>query len=664
MSNPLRWRTLAVATFIFVLVSGILISGAQQEITSTQQQEITGAQQEQEQNSLPSEDFRPAITPADCTYLQDPLEFRLNTKDRLIERSATTGKVAAYVYAVTAPEYTLDANAVPRKNLIDNAIFNRMAGAGIQSAPISTDAEFLRRVMLDLTGRIPSANELTAFLADPNPAKRDGLIDSLIGTPEFVDKWTMFFGDLYKNTSNASNVARGIAARDAFYTYIRDAIVNNKPYSQMASEMITATGNSTVVGQASWVVGGMIPMGPAQDIYDGEAAHFAQTFLGLSTVDCLLCHDGNRHLDAVNLWGARQTRMNMWGLSAYFSRVQLLRDATSGAYTVNDLATGDYRLNTTTGNRSARQPINGVNIVQPRNPFVVQIGTNAGNAGVMAGETRRAALARQIIPNIQFSRAIVNYIWEEMMVEALVSPSGSFDPARIDAANPPPAGWSMQATNPELLNELAIWFRDNGYDVRGLIRAIAQSSAYQLSSTYPGTWSVDYVPYYARKYARRLDAEEVHDAIIKATGIMTTYTQNTASLLPPVQWAMQLVDPREPGGNGGTVNFLNSFGRGDRDQRPRRSDGSLLQSLNMMNNGFVMTRIHQANAGSRVATILSQTQDPATIVRLLFQNTLSRNPTAEETALFVDSFRNQTVRVASENLQWVLLNKLDFLFNY
>jgi hypothetical protein len=77
-----------------------------------------------------------------------------------------------------------------------------------------------------------------------------------------------------------------------------------------------------------------------------------------------------------------------------------------------------------------------------------------------------------------------------------------------------------------------------------------------------------------------------------------------------------------------------------------------------------MGRVHQANAGSRVASVLAQTSDPTTIVRLLFQNTLSRNPTAAESAMFVQSFQGQTVRVATENLQWVLLNKLDFLFNY
>jgi hypothetical protein len=489
-------------------------------------------------------------------------------------------------------------------------------------------------------------------------------VDSLMGSPEFIDKWTMFFGDLLKNTSQSTNIVRNIQARDTLYLYIKDAVTQNKPYDVMAREIVTATGDTFVKGEPSWIVGGFVPMGPAQDVYDGQAALFAQTFLGINAVDCLLCHDGTRHLDGVNLWGSRQTRMNMWGLSAYFSRVQLQRNATDGRYVVNELANGDYRLNTTTGNRSARQPVNGLALVAPKNPFVVTMGSNPGTSGVMTGESRREALIRQIIPNIQFSRAIVNYIWEKMMVEAFVSPSNGFDPARLDSSDPPPAGWSIQPTNPELLNEMAIWFRNNGYNVQALISLIAKSNAYQLSSTYPGTWSIEYVPYYARKYVRRLDAEELHDAIQKSTGIINTYTFAAPSTLPSVQWAMQMPEPREPRSNGGALTFLNSFGRGDRDQSARRSDGALTQSLNLMNNAFLMGRIHQTNLGSRVASILTQTQDPATITRLLFQHTLSRNPTADEMNLFTQTFRTQTVRAATESMQWVLLNKLDFIFNY
>src|SRR5439155_9242069 len=192
-----------------------------------------------------------------------------------------------------------------------DTIFAAMASAGIRSAPLTTDAEFLRRVYLDITGRIPSAAEVQEFLGDTNPNKRDAVIDTLIASPEFVDKWTMFFGDLFKNNANATNVNRFLPGRDAFYHYIYDSIAANKPYNEMARELIGATGDSFTNGAVNWTVGTTVAMGPAQDTYDGGAVQVASTFLGINAVDCLLCHNGARHLDTVNLWGSTQLRQTM-----------------------------------------------------------------------------------------------------------------------------------------------------------------------------------------------------------------------------------------------------------------------------------------------------------------------------------------------------------------
>ncbi len=221
----------------------------------------------------------------------------------------------------------------------------------------------------------------------------------------------------------------------------------------------------------------------------------------------------------------------------------------------------------------------------------------------------------------------------------------------------------MQPTNPQLLEALAEWFQANHYDLRALMSLIAKSNAYQLSATYPGTWDISYVPYYARRYVRRLDAEEVHDAIAKATGIPGNYTLQ-GSALPPVRWAMQFPGTEEPGSDSTVAAFLNAFGRGDRDTNPRRSDGSVLQSLDMLNSPVLLGRIHQNNQGSHVAILLSQTSDPQTILSDLFLNTLSRPPTDQEIALYTPMFQQSGNQAAAENIQWVLLNKVDFLFNY
>jgi hypothetical protein len=289
-----------------------------------------------------------------------------------------------------------------------------------------------------------------------------------------------------------------------------------------------------------------------------------------------------------------------------------------------------------------------------------------GGGGLNQGENRRQALARHITGDIQFSRAAVNYIWEKLMVEALVSPSNAFDPARLDPGAQLPEGWTLQPANAELLAALAQDFKTNGYNIRTLIGTIAKSSAYQLSSQYPAQWSLSLVPYYARKFARRLDAEEIHDAVLKATGIGVTYqmrdtlNQNTFT----VNWAMQLPDTIEPRGNG-VVQFLNSFIRGDRDVKPRSQEPSIQQALSLMNNNFVMSRIHNNNAGSNVQKILSNASTPAAdIVKQLYLNTLSRNPSQAELDRLTPLFTSMGRREAAEAIQWSLLNKMDFIFSY
>ena len=309
-----------------------------------------------------------------------------------------------------------------------------------------------------------------------------------------------------------------------------------------------------------------------------------------------------------------------------------------------------------------REALPGGTVVLPQYPF----GNDVGDATSRNG-SRRQALAGAITSDPQFARAAVNYIWEQFMVQAFVTPSNAFDLARIDPRNPPPAPWTLQPTNPELLNAMALWFQQSGYNLRLLMMTIAKSNAYQLSSSYPGEWKADYVPYYARKFVRRLTAEEIHDAIVTVTGIVPSYPMDYTDSLwpwPPINWAMKLPDTSEPRSNGTVVQFLNTFGRGNRDGSMRDSSGSILQALNMMNHTFVTGRIHNNNNGSNVQYILRATTNQTTIVDHLFVSTLSRPATAEERAAALAMMRQLGNQRAAEDIQWALLNKLEFIFNY
>ena len=261
----------------------------------------------------------PGFNSNNCSYLVDPEKFRdAMTRHRMAVSRAT---VDVSERLPQGDEVLLTrAQDIPHKTFIDDILFDRMARDGVASAPICSDAEYLRRVTLDVTGRIPSAEDVEKFVVDRNPDKRDDIVETLINSPEYVDKWTMFFGDLFKNTRTSTNITRYRGGRDAFYKYIKESVATNKGYDRVATEMITAVGDSWVNGEAGFIVGGHVPMGPNQDIYDGYAVHTATTFLAINTMDCLLCHDGAGHLDAVNLWGASKSRLEAWGMAAFFAR--------------------------------------------------------------------------------------------------------------------------------------------------------------------------------------------------------------------------------------------------------------------------------------------------------------------------------------------------------
>src|SRR5262249_25397079 len=161
------------------------------------------------------------------------------------------------------------------------------------------------RVTLDLTGRIPTPDRVLSFVADTSKDKRAKLVDELLARPEWVDRWTMYFGDLYNNTDRSTFVNRYEPGRHAFYQWIKTSLAAHKPYNKMATELISTQGtNSWVQGELNWVLGSLVINTPQQDNIDQEAADAADTFLGISHMNCLLCHNGRGHLDALSLWGS------------------------------------------------------------------------------------------------------------------------------------------------------------------------------------------------------------------------------------------------------------------------------------------------------------------------------------------------------------------------
>src|SRR5262249_13837633 len=272
--------------------------------------------------------------------------------------------------AVGQPVGVVAASDVPSANYIDDYIFGKMAADGVPHAAVAGDAEFLRRVYLDLTGRIPASAEVRSFLASQDPNRRAAVVERLVGSAEFVDKWTMFYGDLLRNTSADSNgVRRFPEGRNAFYDAIKTFVAQNTPYDVFVKKLLTGGGDSYAVGEVNWSVGAVTPMGPPQDTADTLAVRAATQFLGLSNLDCLLCHNGAGHLDKLSVWAAGRPRGRAGRLSFFFARTgpppNNGRANRQYSWQVSDTQNGDYQLNTTSGNRTPRQPINGQATVKP-----------------------------------------------------------------------------------------------------------------------------------------------------------------------------------------------------------------------------------------------------------------------------------------------------------
>ena len=575
--------------------------------------------------------------------------------------NAIVARLAPKVSATTLP-------AAGAPNLIDTHIFNAIAAAGVTPAEPSSDAEFARRVSVDLTGRIPTGARMQQFLDDKNTDKRTRYVDELLAKPEWVDKWTMFFGDLYQINSKNAQISRYVPGVVAFQSYMKTALIANRPYDQIAKELITASGsNSYTQGNLNYLAGYYTKNGPVQDTWDSQMAGTAEVFLGLGHLDCLLCHNGRGHLDTLSLWARSIRRDQAWGMASFFSRTLTQSDPANppaanprywsvGTNTIKYRV--DYPLNTDGGNRPVRTPLGSLANVPPVYIF--------GDKKPNAGEDSRVALARFITTDFQFARATVNYLWEHFYGIGLVTPTNAFDPLRLDPTNPPKncpdgAPCTLQASNPQLLKALAQAFVDSKYDLKALMRLIANSNAYQLSSRYDGEWNEAWTRLFARKLVRRMWAEEIHDAIAQATGLMPTYRTTNWG---PVNFAMQLPEPAStPDGNFGSVSkFLDNFLRGDRDEVKRSGEGGISQALALMNDPFVATRMSVTAQGGLLARSISLSDTQ--LVDTLFMNVLSRPSSDAEKQQALTNLRIGNRNQAAEDLLWTLLNKVDFVFNY
>ncbi len=539
-------------------------------------------------------------------------------------------------------------------NFIDDYIFGKMLNDGVESAPLATDAEIVRRLSLDLTGRIPSPEFVAAFLADGDPNKRSKLVESLMASDAFVDYWTFIYSNHFEVTSRYYNYI-GIPGRNLFYNYLRDFIARDRSYKDVAAEMIGSKGDSHQVAPANFVVRAFQQGDPMQDTYDALTDRITTKFLGVQT-QCVSCHDGRRHLEEINTWLAVRKRADFWRESAFVSRTTLNVLAVDAFFQqahvlINDRTTGSYNTYVDPNNPGPRPSRSGGPYL-PRYMFTGEV-PRTGDY--------RTELARIVTSDRQFARAAVNYLWADFFKYGIVDPPNGWDLARIDPKNPPPQPWTLQPTHPELLEALADEFINSNYSVRHMTELIAKSNAYQLSSRYPGEWRPEYERYFAKHFPRRLYAEEVYDAVTTAT--QTQVPMYVEGFNQPLLYATQLPDPSEPRTNFSISNFLSTFGRGDWFQLPRNTQSNVLQVLYQMNDNSINFRTFGSrNVTTRVTRLMQAKAGDTDAIHYLFLATIGRYATDDEIAL-LKSKKTSNYEQWLSDIQWALLNKIEFVFS-
>ncbi|MFO0844831.1 MAG: DUF1549 and DUF1553 domain-containing protein [Gemmataceae bacterium] len=492
----------------------------------------------------------------------------------------------------------------PANNFIDEKLAAKWRDLGLSPSGPCSDAEFLRRLHLDAIGTLPTPGEARAFLADPDPAKRAKAIDRVLDRPEFVDFWSLKWGDLLRINRDLLQ-EKGMWS---FHNWVRSCLRDGKPIDEMVREVVTAEGSTFTEGPANFYLTARTPADWSETA--------AQLFLGVR-LGCARCHH-----HPFEKW----SQDDYWAMTAFFARLGTKTSQEFGLF-------GRETVVHLRPNGEVSHPRKG-GVVKPR-PLGGDVMDDP------ADRRRRLAEWLTARDNPFFARNLANRFWAYTMGRGLVEP---IDDMR--ETNPPSV--------PELLDALAADLVKNKYDLKSLLKTIFRSRAYQLSSMPAAGNRADASnAYHARYTTKRLTAEQLADALDFATGTREKYPG-----LPLGTRAIQLPDTRV------RSFLLDVFGRPARQvtcECERTAQPNIAQALHLLNSDFLERKI--ASPAGRVAGLLAAKRKPAEVVEELYYVTLSRPPRPDELARDVGWLsRAPSARDGAHDLLWVLLNRREFQF--
>ncbi len=492
-------------------------------------------------------------------------------------------------------------NELPENNYIDTLMHDKFKKLRIIPSEVCTDEEFIRRVTLDVTGRLPTVDEYNAFLADADPKKRDKLVDELLTRKEFVELWVMKWAELLTiRTTNQISYKSMLL----YYTWLQERIANNVPMNVMVQELLGSNGGTFANAATNYYQNETNTLKVAENV--------AQVFMGMR-IQCAQCH--NHPFD-------RWTMDDYYSFAAFFSQIGRKRGEDPREIIVFNSGSGDVRH--PVGNR----------VMAPK--FL------GGETPDVAGKDRRQIMANWLASdeNPFFAQNLSNIIWAHFFGKGIIQ---EVDDVRI--SNPP--------VNKELLEAMSKNLTEYNYDFKKLVRDICTSRTYQLSTKTNETNEKD-TTNFSHATLRRMRAEVLLDSITQVTT-----TSNKFPGLPNGARAVQIAN-----GNTSTY-FLTTFGRAKREtvcSCEVKMEPNLSQALHMLNGDTVNSKIAQ---GGLVSTRLGEQVPHEKIIEEIYIRCLTRKPTEKElTNLMELVAQEENKQQALEDVFWALLNSREFVFNH
>lgn len=490
---------------------------------------------------------------------------------------------------------------VPENNYIDTLINEKFKKLRILPSELCSDEEFLRRVSLDVCGVLPTVEEFQKFTTDPDPGKRDKLVDDLLQRKEFVEVWVMKWAELLQ-VRTTNQIAYKPMLR--YYNWLQERVASNQPMDQMVQELLGSTGGTFENAATNYYQSETDPKKIAENV--------AQVFMGMR-IQCTQCH--NHPFD-------RWTTDDYYSFAAFFSQIGRKRGEDPREVIIFNSGSGEVRH--LVDNR----------VMQPK--FL------GGEVPDVKGKDRRVVLANWLASkqNPYFAPNLANIVWSHFFGQGIIN---EVDDVRV--SNP--------AVNPELLQALADKFIEYNYDFKKLVRDICTSRTYQLSTITNESNKSDRSNF-SHAFNRRVRAEVLLDAITQVTD-----TSNKFAGLPLGARAVQIAN-----GNTSTY-FLTTFGRAKRASVCAcevKMEPNLSQALHLINGDTVQSKIVQ---GKLVETRLAESKTPPEIIEEMYIRCLARKPSEEEMAKFNQRLADsKDVRLLLEDILWALLNSQEFVFNH